>query len=100
MSAMSNVVRPPSAYRSMASTAAAGCARAHDAPLTCHMPFTTRHTSSASPALLCTVVFLPSTAAAHRCTAGRRRCQPCHLELAASVSLGDGARQLVAASIA
>jgi hypothetical protein len=60
MSAMSNVASRPSAYRSMASTAAAGSAWPHDVPLTCHMPFNTRYTSSASPAfsLRTVVVFV------------------------------------------
>jgi len=98
MSAMSNVASPPSAYRSMASTAAAGSARPHDAPLTCHMPFTTRHTSSASPALLCTVVVLPSAAAAAHRSTKRRRGQHRRLDLAAGVSCGT--RQPVAAAAA
>ena len=81
----------------MASTAAAGSARPHDAPLTCHMPFTTRHTSSASPALLCTVVVLPSAAAAAHRSTRRRRGQHRRLDLAAGVSCGT--RQPVAAAI-
>jgi hypothetical protein len=67
------------------------------------MPFTTRHTSSASPAaLLSTVAFLPSTTAAHRGARRRRCCQHrrCRLDpLAAGVSLADGIRQLAAAAI-
>ncbi|KAI4998817.1 hypothetical protein ZWY2020_054159 [Hordeum vulgare] len=68
----------------MASTAAAGAARPHDAPLTCHIPFTTRHTSSSSPALLLTVALFPSSSSGAPIAAAMvhlRRLRP-HLPLA------------------
>lgn len=50
-SAMSKVVRPESAYRSMASTASSRSIRPHP-PLACHIPFRTRQIASESLPLL------------------------------------------------
>nr|CAD1838524.1 unnamed protein product [Ananas comosus var. bracteatus] len=74
---MSKVVRPASAWRSMASTAASRSMRPH-APLVCHIPFRTRQitSESAPPPPLRSVatrgaLSVSSAARAHR-TAGLR----------------------------